>query len=332
MLRKTLKAKHAIDLVLDELDRKILYHWDQNARLSATKIAKLIGSNKETINFRMKRMIEDGIVTSFMTEVNTAKFGYNNIKVYLQFRNFNKGLEKEFFDYLSGLKEVGWVVSCSGSWDALFCFWATSTYAFHARFVEIMNRFGKHILNKQIIHNINWFYYNRKWLVPDFEAKAVKYGEEPVKMPMDDIDRKILDLLTKNGRESIVAIANSVDQSSQFVQSRIKKMEENGVITKYSLNIDYAKIGYVFCKTFIYTENATKERLEQFYNYCKNEPNVFALTTTSGQWDLELEFEVPDFETMTRIMDRIRIKFSDMITNYESVTITNQVTPMYVEG
>jgi hypothetical protein len=34
---------------------------------------------------------------------------------------------------------------------------------------------------------------------------------------------------------------------------------------------------------------------------------------------------------MRGIMDKIRMKFSDIITNYESVIITEQVTPMYIE-
>src|SRR3989338_10003979 len=142
---------------LDELDRKVLYHWEINARQSAAQIAKKTTSNKDTVNFRMKRLVERGIVTSSITEINTAKLGYNNIKVYLQFQNFNKKVEKEFFDYLLSLPQIGWVVSCSGRWDALFCFWAKSSHEFYNEFVKILRKFSKYILHKEVIHNINWF-------------------------------------------------------------------------------------------------------------------------------------------------------------------------------
>ena len=332
MLRKLQEAEHRIDLVLDELDRKILYQWDINCRRSATEIAKLVKSNKETVNFRMKRMLADGIITSFMAELNTAKFGRGNIKVYLQFRNFSKELEKEFFDYLASIKEVGWVVSCSGRWDALFCYWAKSTYEFHKTFIKIMNRFGKHVLHKEIISNINWFYYNRKWLMRGFTPPlAIKYGEEPTNYKLDNLNRKILALLAKDGRKPVVEMAQALNQSSQNIINRMKKLERDGVITKYSLNIDYSNIGYIFCKAFVYLESTTQKRLDELYSYCAMQQNIFALTTTLGAWDLELEFEVENFEKMTAIMDDIRVKFSDIMTNYESVIITNQVTPMYIE-
>jgi len=332
MLRKLAFAENKIDLVLDELDRMILYFLDQNCRRSATEIAKLVKSNKETVNFRMKRMIKDQIIVSTMTELNKAKFGYNIIKVYFQFRNFNKDLEKEFFDYLKSINEVGWVVSCSGRWDALFVYWARSTFEFHQAFLKMMQKFGKHILHKEIIYNINWFYYNRKWLVKEpTEPVVLKYGGEPSDYKLDESDKNLLVILSKDGKKPIVDIANELKTSSQNIINRIRKLEQDRIITKYSLNINYDKIGYIFCKTFIYLENTTQERLEELYKYCAAQPNIFALTTTLGAWDLELEFEVENFELMIKIMDDIRQKFSDIVTNYESVIITHQITPMYLE-
>jgi DNA-binding Lrp family transcriptional regulator len=269
MRRKAIKPEHKIDLVLDELDRSILYHWDLNSRQSAAEIARKVGSNKDTVNFRMKRLVDEGIVTSFMTELDTSKFGYNNIKIYLQFRNITKELEKEMFDYLASIKEVGWIVSCSGRWDALFCYWAKSTYEFHKVFIKIMEKYGKHILNKQVIYNINWFYYNRKWLLSgQAEPLAIRYGGEPGKYKVDELDTKIIAKIVRDGRKPVVEIAKETGQASQNIINRMKKLEKDKVITKYSLNIDYSKIGYIFCKTFIYLENITQERLDSLYKYC----------------------------------------------------------------
>ncbi len=323
--------EHKINLVLDELDRKILYFWDLNCRQSAAEIAKLVKSNKDTVNFRMKKLVGDGIVTSFMTELDTAKFGYNNIKVYLQFQNFNKQVEEEFFEYLTSIKEVGWIVSCSGRWDALFCCWAKSSYDFYKTFIKILNKFSKYILHKEVIHNMNWFYYNRKWLLKAYTIPiAIKYGEEPEHLKLDKLDQELLENLAKNGRTSVVELAGKFNQSSQNIINRIRKLEKQKVITKYSLNIDHKKIGFTFCKTFIYLQNITEERLKELYNYCANQPNIFALTTTLGAWDIELEFEVENFEQMRETMDGIRIKFSDIIKNYEAIIITKQTAVKYI--
>lgn len=331
MRRKAIKPEHKIDLVLDELDRNILYHWDLNARQSASEIARKAGSNKDTVNFRMNRLVEEGIVTSFVTELDGAKLGQNIIKVYFQFKDFNKKVEKEFFDYLKTIKEAAWVVSCSGRWDALVAFWSTSSFHFHSYFIQILNRFSRHILHKDIIHNINWHYYNRKWLKKQYTTPlAMKYGGEPGDYRLDKLDRGILLRLVRNAREPVVNIAKETGQSSQNVINRIKKLEKDGIIRKYSLAIDYRKIGYVFCKTFVHLRNITKERLDELHTYCASQPNIFAITTALGTWDYEIEFEVPNFEEMTEIMDSIRMKFSDIISNYESIIITKQSALNYI--
>ena len=43
---------------LDLLDKKILYKLDLNARISVTKLAKELKKGKETINFRLNRLIK----------------------------------------------------------------------------------------------------------------------------------------------------------------------------------------------------------------------------------------------------------------------------------
>ncbi|MBW2996856.1 Lrp/AsnC family transcriptional regulator, partial [Candidatus Woesearchaeota archaeon] len=253
------------------------------------------------------------------------------IKVYFQFKDFNKEVEKEFFEYLKTIKEAAWVVSCSGRWDALVAFWSRSSFHFHEYFIKILNRFSKHILHKEIVYNIVWFYYNRKWLMKEYTTPlAIRYGGEPGQYELDSTDAEILKMLAKNSRMPVVDIAKRIDQSSQNVINRMKKLEKDGIITKYSLNIDYKKIGYVFCKTFIYLRNITQKRLDELYKYCAAQPNIFALVTTAAAWDLGLEFEVENFEQMTEIMDSIRMKFSDIITNYESVIITKQSELNYI--
>ncbi|UCH71796.1 MAG: Lrp/AsnC family transcriptional regulator, partial [Thermoplasmatales archaeon] len=150
------------------------------------------------------------------------------------------------------------------------------------------------------------------------------------KTKLDNKDMKILNLLANNGKISIVEISNRTGIPSQNVIQRKRKMEKLGIIAKYSIDIDYKKIGYIFCKTFIYLQNLTETRLEELYKYCASKPNIFALTTTLGSWDLELEFEVENFERMTEIMNDIKKKFIDIVKNYESVIITKQTIVRYL--
>lgn len=324
-----IKAKEKSLYVLDALDSSILYYWDLDARKSAAAIAKKIGAKKETVHYRMRRLEEEGVILSTMAETQASKLGYHNIKTYFQFQHFTKDIENEFIAYLKSIPKVGWIVSCSGRWDALFCYWATSVYEFHAVLADIQNKFSKYILNKEVIHNIEWTYYNRKWLSTKHTPKAIVYGGEPSKTDLDKTDIAILEALTKDGRTAITDIATQTKESSQTIINRKRRLEEENVITKYSLNLNYEKLGIIFCKVFLYLQDVSEKQRKQLIAYCASQPRVFALTTSLGAWDMELEFEATSYEEVRTIMDELRMRHPDIVKTYESVIINDQVTPRY---
>lgn len=61
---------------------------------------------------------------------------------------------------------------------------------------------------------------------------------------LDDLSIKILALLQENSRLSNSEIGRQVGLSSPAVNDRIKKMEDMGIIKKYSVEIDHKKLGF----------------------------------------------------------------------------------------
>jgi len=316
----------------DQLDRKILYHWDLDAKQTTSEIAKKVGSNKNTVNFRMKRLIENGTVTSFNTEVDTAKLGYYAIKTFLQLQNITKDTEKEIVNYLKSVPKVGWIVGCSGSWDMIFLYWSKSPDEYYEALSDFMKRFGKYILRKEVIQNIDWVYCGRKWLLDEpVKATVYKYGGKAGNVVLDSIDKDILKILNKDSRIKITEVADKLKIHPQTVFNRIKKLEKDKVIVRYSANINYNKFGYIFCKTLVHTNNVSKDKIKEIYDYCQEQPNVFAITTTLGPWDIEFEIEVKRYEDMVELMDKVKIKFADSIRSYESIILREQNLILYVE-
>lgn len=318
-------------MALDILDRKILAHLDLDSRQSAKEIAKKAGSNKDTVNYRINRLLSSGVISGFTTHVDTARFGYTNIKTYVRFQDTDEEKEKEFFRYLSSLPEVGWVVRSSGRWDALFCTWAASSFSFYKTLTKILDRFSRNIYEKEIIHNINWFYYNRKWLLPESpETHAIKYGEDPGGSGIDETDRAILKEIVPEARKSFAEIAKRAGIRPQNVLSRVASMRKKGIITKFGMDLDYGTLGIVFTKAFIRLHNIDEKSLGAICRFCEREPRVFALTTALGAWDLELEMEVERVEDMMDIMGRLKRSFPDFIKGYDSIVITRQSGLNYV--
>lgn len=60
---------------------------------------------------------------------------------------------------------------------------------------------------------------------------------------MDDIDRRIVQLLQDNARLSYAELARRVGLTSPSVQERVAKLERNGVITAYRAEVNPDAVG-----------------------------------------------------------------------------------------
>jgi Lrp/AsnC family transcriptional regulator for asnA, asnC and gidA len=61
---------------------------------------------------------------------------------------------------------------------------------------------------------------------------------------MDDKDRKIIEILKEDSRTPYTEIAKKLRVSESTVRKRVKALEKKGVIRKYSIVVNPAKMGY----------------------------------------------------------------------------------------
>ena len=65
----------------------------------------------------------------------------------------------------------------------------------------------------------------------------------PAKTELDTIDRRIMKLLSDDGRASYQAMADEIGLSRPAIMERVKRLEEAGYIRGYRVQLDRAKVG-----------------------------------------------------------------------------------------
>src|SRR2546423_14703560 len=66
----------------------------------------------------------------------------------------------------------------------------------------------------------------------------------PTKTELDATDRRILRILSQDGRASYQAVADEVGLSRPAIMERVKRLEEAGYIRGYRVHLDRAKVGF----------------------------------------------------------------------------------------
>jgi DNA-binding Lrp family transcriptional regulator len=314
------------NMKLDNRDRELLYWLDRNSREPASGIAKRMRVSKEVVAYRINRLLKSGVIKKFYTIIDVGRLGFSSHKVYFQFQNLDSEKEREILDFLVSMPQVFWVATCSGKWDLMLGSWAGNVMDFNDNVLEpILDRYSPYILSKEMTitkHNIQQ---NRRWFHKGVE-KAISsvVGGEPKDVRLDRLDVHILNILKNEARAPTAEIARKVKANPMVAAYRIKKMHKDGVIQSFRISLDLGKVGYEFCKAFIYLKDINKQKLDTFVNYCKSKENILNVVTCVGPWDLELEFEVESFEHFHSEMKEIRERFSGIIKNYESVIISKE--------
>lgn len=134
-----------------------------------------------------------------------------------------------------------------------------------------------------------------------------------VGMKIDDVDRRILNIVLRDCRLSYRKMAKKAGVSVVTVMNRIKRMESEGVISRYAACIDYEKLGYDI--EIIVDVRVSKGKLLQVEKLLASHPNVSAVYDVTGQSDVVV---VGKFRTR-RDMDR----FIKKIQTYDFVERTN---------
>jgi len=107
-------------------------------------------------------------------------------------------------------------------------------------------------------------------------------------MSMDVLDMKIIRCLTDDARTTYRSMAEETGVSEATIKNRIDRLLEEGVITKFTVMLDYHKLGRAI-KSFIGLR-VQPAKLQAIVEHMKEHPDVFVLYRTSG--DVDLMFEV----------------------------------------
>ncbi len=99
---------------------------------------------------------------------------------------------------------------------------------------------------------------------------------------LDSMDQRILLELKQNCRRSYRELAASTGISPATLIERIKKMENEGVITGYSANFDYLKLGYEFMAI---VQIGIRGDLLKIQEKIANLKGVASVYDTTGQYD-----------------------------------------------
>jgi DNA-binding Lrp family transcriptional regulator len=304
---------------LDKKDFRILYELDFNSRMPTTELARRVGLSQQVADYRLRSLVKEGVIVGAMALIDPHKLGYFSFRAYMRFQNVTPKKETEIIDYFKKHLPSLWVISTSGRWDLESVLVCRNPVHFGNVIKKMKADIGAYIRDYNLSASVVNYHFKRSYLIGAERTHSIypRYGFEPAIEHLDEIDIKILEILSKDARKSNVEIGKEVGLTYNAVKKRIERLEERGVIQGYRVLIDLGKIRKRYYKALITLRSVDEKTEKRIYQFCASNPRITYLVEVMGEWDIELEAEVDDEEEFRAIMMSFRDQFGEKIQDYE---------------
>lgn len=120
---------------------------------------------------------------------------------------------------------------------------------------------------------------------------------------IDDKDRELIEILRENSRLKTKDISKKVKMPRTTVHHRIKKLEEEKIIKRYTVVPDYSKIGSpvtaFILVSFLPTMDAKQREVAEKISRLKG---VYEVHLISGEWDMLLKVRSSSMEKIGELV------------------------------
>jgi DNA-binding Lrp family transcriptional regulator len=122
---------------------------------------------------------------------------------------------------------------------------------------------------------------------------------------LDDIDRELLSLLRDDARMPVATLAKKLRVARGTVQNRLARLERDGVIVGYTVRLKPQHEAHRIRALMMVAVEGN--RGAEVLRSLRGNPNVAALHTTNGRWDIVAELQADTLEDFDSVLGAIRL-------------------------
>jgi len=138
---------------------------------------------------------------------------------------------------------------------------------------------------------------------------------------LDDLDRRLISALREDGRAPVAALARKLGVARATVNSRLERLVSSGAVVGFSVRVrDELDPLTIRAVSLIAVEGRSTDKV---IRQLRGFPEISALHTTNGGWDLVAELRTEDLTAFDAVLGRIRS--IDGVVNSETSLLLSSV-------
>ncbi len=135
-------------------------------------------------------------------------------------------------------------------------------------------------------------------------------------LKLDAFDRKIIELLLSNAKESTTSIGRKIKLGRENVDYKLKRLIKQSIIKDFVTEFDERALRIKHHVLFAQLNHLTGDTEKQILVYLKEHKYISWIGTAAGKWTLICDIYVPEHIAVNIILDEILLKFEAHIGDY----------------
>jgi len=305
---------------LDVKDKKILSALEMNARISDSELAKKVRLSKQVVKYRIERLKNQNIIQGYNAIVDLTKLQQTIYLAYLKLTNISSKNEKSLVQEIEKHKDVLSVGKNAGHWDLSIVMKGKDNQEFDKSFKKIFSGKADKIKEKLITSEIESTYLKTS-LIYEGNNKEFSTSDKQQNVKIDEIDKKIISLLSENCQTTLLDLSEKVNLSPNAVKGRIKRLEQEKVIIGYKTKINYDALGFLHFRVFIHLKKYSDELYNSIKSFLREKGNVESVSRYFGYADVDFRCYSKSLEGFYSLISDLKDKFLNEIIEIDSMPI-----------
>ncbi|MCS6769809.1 MAG: Lrp/AsnC family transcriptional regulator [Candidatus Caldarchaeum sp.] len=124
---------------------------------------------------------------------------------------------------------------------------------------------------------------------------------------LDEKDIKIIEELMENAEQSITELAAKLRIPRTTVQERVKRLKQQGVIKKYTIQVNYAKLGKPATAFILISFEQGAMSQKKLAQEIAKLPEVVEAHLITGEWDILVKVRTDSMQSIgSLVVDKLR--------------------------
>jgi Lrp/AsnC family transcriptional regulator, regulator for asnA, asnC and gidA len=305
---------------LDQKDLKIMAFLNFNAKMPMRELGKQLGLSTRGATYRVQNLEEQGILNTPKAVVDAVLCGREQFHLYFVLHNTRTEEKEKFINIVKGIPGISWIAELRGSIDFQILIFARDRFHINQKLATILKSCKENVASYIVTFDVAWVILNPAFFIPEEERERtiIRYSNRrDPSITLDAVDRKILNILSLDAGTPTSIVAQAAGLSIPTLTSRVRRLEELGVILGYRYYLDPKVIGYKSFHVSMKVHQRNYEQEQQLIQMLEKMPNIVYIMVELGKtMPISIRVDILDQQELQNILSLIREQFHELVQGF----------------